>query len=68
MRMLFYRLMHDKISFWFVVEHGVGLQYALHASLSRSEELREAYIVKMKRYAADDLEFLDEAIFYENTK
>jgi hypothetical protein len=62
-------------------ERGVGLQYAgfssvtnyglgriLHASLSRSDELREAYIEKMKRYAADDLEFLDEAIFYENMK
>jgi hypothetical protein len=36
-------------------------------SLSRSEELREAYIEEMKKYAAEDLVFLDEAIFNEKT-
>ena len=39
----------------------------LHVSLSRSEALREAYIEEIKKYAADDLVFLDEAIFNEKT-
>jgi hypothetical protein len=38
-----------------------------HLSLAHSEALREAYTEEMKRYAADDLVFLDEAIFNEKT-
>jgi len=37
------------------------------APLSFTQDLREAYIEEMKKYAADDLVFLDEAIFNEKT-
>ena len=58
------------------VSLSLGLRYAgftnghgriLHVSLSRSEAPREAYIEEIKKYAADDLVFLDEAIFDEKT-
>ena len=76
-------MMHDEIAFWLAVERGVIVSRSTvcrllkrnkwtrkniaRLSLSRSEVLREAYIEEMKKYAADDLVFLDEAIFNEKT-
>jgi hypothetical protein len=76
-------MMHDEISFWLAVECDVFVSRSTvcrllkrnkwtrkniaRLSLSRSEELREAYIEEMKKYTAEDLVFLDGAIFNEKT-
>jgi len=75
--------MQDEMAFWLAVERGVIVsrpticwllkrnkwtqKNIARLFLARSEALREAYIEEMKRYAADDLVFLDEAIFNEKT-
>jgi transposase len=76
-------MMHDEMAFWLSVERGVFVSRSTicrvlkrnkwtqkniaRLSLSRSEALRKAYIEEMKKYTADDLVFLDEAIFNEKT-